>query len=167
MKFPQWATPERRNHLVELFLQSNGFCVLGHPNCPHLLEDCYEVASEGLITDWKAQDREERERAWKRERRRIHTAPQIRKRGPFDTIARERYLSERPVFRLVGIGMGAFTQKRVALVELPGLKLSIFVDLAGIPVPKKKLRKLFRHPKGELPQEIQDLIQQQVRGYFG
>ena len=30
---PKWATPDRKNSLVELFLSSGGFCVYGHKPC--------------------------------------------------------------------------------------------------------------------------------------
>jgi len=34
--FPQWATPERREHLVKLFVKYVGKCHRGHPQCPDL-----------------------------------------------------------------------------------------------------------------------------------
>lgn len=166
-KFPLWATPDRRDWLVELFTQSRGLCIWGHgSNCPDLLADCYQVMSEDLITTWKADDRAERAGAWKREQRRLHATPRITKRGPFDTIAREEYLAHRPLFRVVGLGVGAFTFKRVALVEIPALRASIFVDLTGIAISRNKLRKLFRHGKGGCPTELYDRIQHEVRRYL-
>ncbi len=154
MSFSQWATPARRARLVELLTQSKGLCVHGHAPCLQLLAHCYEVASEELIQDWKADDRVERELAWQREKRRLHAAPQIRKRGPFDTIRRDIYLAERPVFEIVGIGVNAFTQHRVAQVEIPGLKAIFWVDLSGIKaegLSKNQLRKLARYKRGAVP----------------
>ena len=36
MSQPQWATPERKNHLVELAVQYKGFCLKGHALCRHV-----------------------------------------------------------------------------------------------------------------------------------
>lgn len=165
MKFPLWATPQRRVTLVELFTQSQGFCVLRHgQSCPHLLEHCYEVASEDLIATWKAEDRQERERLWRRERRRMHAAPQMHKRGPFDTIRREEHLAKRPTFEIVGIGIGAFTFKRVAEVRIPGLRLTLWVDLQGLEgVSNNKLRKLARFKRGALPKKLVSQVEQRVQ----
>jgi hypothetical protein len=166
MKFPQWATPRRRAILAELLVHSRGLCVHGHNPCPKLLEHCYEVASEELIADWKADDRVERELAWQREKRRLHALPQIRKRGPFDSIRREQFMAQRPLYRIVGIGVSAFTQHRVAQVEIPGLKATLWVDLSGIKaegVSKNKLRKLARYKRGSVPKSMVPQIEARVR----
>lgn len=152
---------------MELFLRSKGFCVLGHPNCPHLLEHCYEVASEELIADWKGQDREERER------RRIHTAPQLWKRGPWDSIRQEIYLANRPVFQIVAIGVNAFTQHRMAKVLIPGLRMDLWVDISNIALglSRNKLRKLARYKVGGVPKDLVPQIEarmaEEVGHYLG
>ena len=139
------------------------------------LEDRYHVSSwviQELMAFWKAYDREERERLWKREQRRLHAAPQLRKRGEFDSIRRAEYLAHRPVWRIVGIGLSPFTFKRVAQVEIPGLKRTIWVDLSGIKLEngKSKLRKLARYKRGAVPKgivsQIETRIAQAVARFF-
>ena len=163
--YSQWATPARRARLVELLTQSKGLCVHGHAPCVQLLDHCYEVISEELIQDWKADDRVERAILWALESRRLHAAPQIWKRGPFDTIRREIYLAERPVFEIVAIGVNAFTQHKVAQVSLPGLKATIWVDLSGIKaegLSKNQLRKLARYKRGAVPKGMVAQIETRV-----
>jgi len=167
MTFPQWATPERRNFLVELFLESRGFCVYGHGmTClnPH---HHYELVIDDRIEEFKRSDREERSYLWKLLERRLHAAPNKRiQRGPFDSIRREQYLAARPIFLVVGIGVNAFTQRRVAKVEIPGLEKVIWVDLSGVEVSKRRLRKLSRRPGGNIPDAIYSRIAQAVRRYY-
>lgn len=201
MRFPQWATPERRAFLAELAQRR---CAKGEQPCPvwqrfvqaivdkigppgpHAwawvmraalatpkvlaampLVDRYHISSwaiQELMAFWKAYDREERERLWRLERRRLHATPQLHKRGEFDSIRREQHLANRPVWRIVGIGVGAFTQHRVAQVEIPGLKKTIFVDLSGIKLEgsKSKLPKLARYNRGALPKGLVEKVEQRV-----
>lgn len=131
------------------------------------LPDSYHISSwviQELIAFWKAYDREERARLWKREQRRLHAAPQLRKRGGFDSIRREQYLADRPVWHIVAIGLNAFTQHRVAQVEIPGLKKLIWVDLSGIKLEasKSKLRKLARYKRGALPKGMVEQVESRV-----
>ena len=137
------------------------------------LGDRYHVSSwviQELIAFWKAYDRAERERLWKLEQRRLHAAPQLRKRGEFDTIRREQYLAERPLWRIVAIGLNAFTQKRTAQVELPGLKRTIWVDLSGIKLEGAKSKKLARYKRGSLPKglvaQVDARVAQAVSRFF-
>ena len=124
----------------------------------------YFSTSEEVIAAWKADDRVARERLWRLEQRRLHAAPQLRKRGEFDSIRREQYLADRPVWHIVGIGLNAFTQKRVAQVEIPGLKKVIWVDLAGIKlgVSENKLRKLARYKAGAIPKALVSQMESRI-----
>src|SRR5919106_662807 len=36
MAKPQWSTPERQRHLVQLFQKYGNYCLLGHRTCPNL-----------------------------------------------------------------------------------------------------------------------------------
>ncbi len=87
-----WSTPERQAYLVRLCAQAREF----YEEDGRVVPDNNE-AIELAIYIWKAVDREEREEAWRREKRRLHALPEILKRGPFDSIAREEYLSSRPL----------------------------------------------------------------------
>ncbi|KKM98472.1 hypothetical protein LCGC14_1157780, partial [marine sediment metagenome] len=90
----------------------------------------------------------------------------IWQRGPFDTIRREIFLSERPVFEIVGIGVNAFTQHRVAQVNIPGLKVTRWVDLSGMKtegLSKNQLRKLARYKRGAIPKGMVAQMEARVR----
>ena len=157
MGLPQWSTPERQAVLIRLFVSSQGRCVHGEPGCVNL-DHYYEFYSEMAIALWKALDREEREEAWRREKRKLHALPQILKRGPFDSIAREIYLAERPLWKIEAVGVGAFTFRRVARVEIPALDKVLWVDLAGVEISKNQRRKLVRYKKGKLPRELEESV---------
>ncbi|GAJ23969.1 unnamed protein product [marine sediment metagenome] len=70
MAQPKWATPSRQAQLVSIFIRSRGFCVFGHKACG-IPSHYYEVYIEGLITDWKAQDRQQDTAQWQEERKRF------------------------------------------------------------------------------------------------
>ena len=154
---PIWSTPPRQALLVRLFLESGGRCIHGHPECPNF-DHYYSFYSEELIELWKADDREERETAWQQEKGRLHRLLEIRKRGPFDTIAREEYLANRPLFSIKAVGVGAFTFKRMARVEIPCLRRVIWVNLAGVELSKNARRKLVRYKQGKLPRELEESV---------
>lgn len=205
MKFPLWATPERRLQLAWLLLRSypDGCCIFGEgANCPckgairdlaklkrvlndqgglvddtiiqgveaaleKLASHSYAVISEMSIEVWKQEDRERRSLAWKREKRRLHSAAlkKLHKRGEFDTIAKDIYLANRPVFEVVAISIDAFSQQRVAKVIIPSLfNKVIWVNLSGIKLSKNKLHKITRRPSGDLPQPIFDRISEKIAG---
>lgn len=121
-------------------------------------------ATRELIALWKEDDRLERSIARKIEKRRLHAAPQIRVRGPFDSIRREIYLAQRPIFKIVAIGVGAFTQHRVAKVVIPGLKATLWVDISdtALGASKNKLRKAVRYGKGAVPKDKASLIEERI-----
>ncbi len=126
---------------------------------------CYELASETLIEGWKADDRLKSAQIRKLVNRHLHAAPQIWRRGPFDSIRREDFLAERPVYKVVGIGVNAFTQHRVAQVEIPGLKATIWVDLSGLKtegLSKNQLRKLARYKRGAIPKGMLSQMETRV-----
>ena len=112
--------------------------------------------SKEWVRLWKSDDRQERAIAFRRERRRLHALIEIRKRGPFDTIAREEYLANRPLWNIKAMGVGAFTFKRMAKVRIPSLGQDIWVSLAGVGLSKNKKRKLLRYGKGTIPRELED-----------
>ncbi len=153
MGLPQWSTPPRQAFLVQHFLQSGGQLLLELGTGQ--LVDPY---AEMVIEVWIALDREEREASWRREKRRLHSLPQILKRGPFDSIAREIYLAERPLWKIEAVGVGAFTFRRVARVEIPALEKVLWVDLAGVEISKNARRKLVRYKKGKLPRELEESV---------
>jgi hypothetical protein len=114
---PLWSTPGRQAYLIRLYAQASEF----YEEDGRVVPDNNE-AIELVIYTWKALDREEREEAWRREKRRLHALPEIRRRGPFDSIAREIYLANRPSWKINAVGVGAFTFKKLARVEIPALE---------------------------------------------
>ena len=117
--------------------------------------------SKEWIREWKSEDRGERARAWKRERRRLHALIELRKRGPFDTIARDEYLANRPIWSIEAMGVGAFTFKRMVKVRIPSLEQEIFVSLAGLAkATGLKKKKLLRFKKGAIPRELEERVYQ-------
>ena len=167
MRYPLWATPERQACLVRMFLKSGGFCIHEGISCMNPTHS-YPVVSEDIIELWKADDREERSYVWKREKYLMHRAPRIQRRGPWDTIRREQWLAERPQFKLLAIGVNAFTQKRMAKVEIPEFEMTIWVDISSVKLSKNKLHKLTRHAHRSrgVPPEIYDLVKKAARRYL-
>ena len=167
MEFPLWATPERRAYLVELLERSGGLCVYGHGlDCPDPADHCYGAKEELTVDAWKADDRDERSYLWRLEKRRLNSTLKIMRRGAFDTIRREEYLAERPVFKVVAVGVNAFTQRRVAKVEIPELERILWVDIGGVELSKNKLRKASRYPQWKVPNEINEYVAKRVERYL-
>lgn len=161
MGIPLWSTPPRQALLVRLYLEA---LQTGRVYASDLFsEKLYDPYSEMVIDFWKADDREERSAAWQREKKRLHRLLEIRKRGPFDTIARDEYLAARPLWRIEAMGVGAFTFKRVAKVRIPAVKQDIWVSLAGVGLSKNKKRKLLRYGKGAIPRELEEPTYQIVK----
>ena len=117
-----------------------------------------------LIAYWKADDREAQGYLHRLEKKRLHALrPQIKRRGPFDSIRREQYLADRPVFEIVAVGVSAFTFKRVAQVTIPELRAILWVDLTGLEISKGKFRKLARFKRGAAPKAMEPLIIERCR----
>ena len=111
------------------------------------------------IALWKAEDREAVETAWREESRRLHALFNITHRGQFDSIARDEFFLRRPVWSIKAMGVGAFTFKRVAKVEIHGLHRDIWVNLGGMDkLSKNKKHKILRYGKGMLPRELEQTV---------
>lgn len=162
MAQPKWATPSRQTQLVSIFLRSRGFCVFGHQNCG-IPEHYYEVYIEGLIADWKADDRQQDTAEWREERKRLHSLAERRYplRGQFSTIAKDIFFARQPLFYLLGLGVSGLTFKPFARVRLASSYVHLFVDLGDTlkGVSKSRRRKAIRYGK-PLPQDIQREIEQ-------
>ena len=165
MAYPKWATPSRQAHLVSIFLRSRGFCVYGHPHCL-IPEHHYEVYIEGLIADWKSDDRAQRSAQWREELKRLHSLAERRYplRGQFSTISKDIFFSEQPLYYLLGLGMSGITFKPFAKVRLASSYVNLYVDLGDTlkGVSKAKRRKAIRYGKA-LPLEVQREVEQAIR----
>jgi len=162
MAQPKWATPIRQAHLVSIFLRSRGFCVFGHTSC-HIPEHYYEVYIEGLIADWKADDRQQDTADWQEERKWLHSLAERRHpiRGQFSSIAKDIFFGEQPSYYLLGLGISGLTFKPFARIRLASSYLHLFIDLGDTlrGVSKNKRRKAIRYGK-HLPVEKQQEIEQ-------
>jgi hypothetical protein len=146
---------------VSIFLRSRGFCVFGHKNCG-IPEHYYEVYIEGLIADWKAEDRQKDTADWREERKRLHSLAERRYplRGQFSSIAKDIFFARQPLFYLLGLGISGLTFKPFARVRLASSYVNLYVDLTDTlkGVSKAKRRKAIRYGK-PLPLEIEGEIQ--------
>ena len=165
MAQPKWVTPSRQTQLVSIFLRSRGFCVYGHTNCG-IPEHYYDVYIEGLIADWKADDRQQDTAQWQEERKRLHSLAERRYplRGQFSSIAKDIFFARQPLFYLLGLGISGLTFKPFARIRLPSSYVHLFVDLGDTlkGVSKAKRRKAIRYGKA-LPVEKQMEIAQVCR----
>ena len=166
MRYPQWATPVRRAHLVRLFQESGGFCVFGHRFCRIRAHD-YETFIEGLIREWVAADMAERAAQWKEEQRRMHQVPDRRGwKRRFDPVARERFLQARPEFYLEGVGVDALTLTRRAKVRVPSTNIRLLVDVTAVRIPSKSARRKARRYRIARQEAIGTLCSMAVRDWW-
>ena len=160
MASPKWATRERQNHLVSIFLRSRGFCVFGHTNCP-IPAHYYDIYIENLIADWKADDRREANDLWKAEQKQLHSLGERRTplRGEFSAISRDISGADKPQFYLLGLGISGLTFTPFAKVRLSSTYVNLYVELGDTlgKVSKSKRRKAIRYGK-PLPLELDHQI---------
>jgi hypothetical protein len=169
-KLPQWSTPERRKHLVDLFDRCGGYCVFGDWGC-QIDEHHYELFIEGIIDSWKAEDRERRNYECKLEPQQILDGTYGRYGTTFDPVARDVFVNSRPSYYLVGLGVNPFTYQRVALVRIPSTFIHLFVDVgtAVQDVSKNARCKALRHGKvrnGALMAKIDELCKLAVEDWW-
>lgn len=162
---PQWATPERRAKLVELFYRSGGFCIFGHKACPYP-EHHYELFIEGLIADWKADDSEARRIEYRLESIRLHSLAEPRQplRGRFSAISKDIWKSSQPLYYIEGLGISGLTLHPFVRVRLSSSFMRLYVNLGDMlrGISKSKRRKAIRYGK-PLPKTIQQAINELVR----
>lgn len=169
---PQWATPERRASLVELFTRSGGFCIFGEPNCI-IPEHHYEIFIEGLIQDWKADDREARRLEYRLESIRLHSLaePRYPLRGRFSAISKDIWKSSQPLYYTEGLGISGLTLQPFVRVRLSSSFMRLYVNLGEAlrGVSKNKKRKAIRYGK-PLPTAIEavmfSLVKKAVTDYL-
>jgi len=165
MAIPNWNTPSRQAHLVDLFLDSGGFCVFGHKPCPNP-EHHYVNYIEGLIADWKADDRAQDRAVWNAERLRLHSLGERRYliRGQFNNISQDIFFGNQPIYYLVGLAVSGVTLTPFAKVRISSSYANLFVDLGNTlkGVSKNRRRKAMRYGK-PLPPEYKKRVEQVCR----
>jgi hypothetical protein len=170
-EYPNWATLDRRNHLVALFIRSGGFCVFGHKNCNNPNHH-YELFIEDLITDWKADDKARDSSKWLAERRLLHSLGERRFpiRGQFNNISQDIFFDKQPPFYMLGLGISGLTFEPFAKVRIASDLIVLFVNLGDTlkQASKNQRRKAVRYGK-KLPinvkRQINKLISEAVKHY--
>ena len=161
---PKWATLDRRNFLVQLFLSSGGFCVYGHKKCL-IPEHHYYLYSECLIQDWKHLDKEQSQADWEAERKALHQLGERSYpiRGQFSAISRDIYAESQPLYYLEGQAVSGITLTPFVRVRLASSYIRLYVDLGEAlrQVSKSKRRKAIRYGK-PLPQIIEVSVRRMV-----
>ena len=168
----KWATPDRKNALIQLFLSSRGFCVFGHKYCPYP-EHHYENFIEDLISDWKQSDREFRQALWEAELKAMHSLGERRYpiRGQFSAISRDIFIENQPLYYFEGKAVSGLTMKPFVKVRIASSYVRLYIDL-GEPlreVSKSKRRKAVRYgtPLPHRTEEhIRRIILEAVRHYL-
>ena len=162
---PKWSTPNRKTNLVKLFLDSGGFCIYGHKNCP-TPEHHYSEFIESLIDYWKADDREQATLERKLEARALHSLGELRTpiRGRFNNISRDIWADKQPLFYIEALGMSGITLTPFAKVKMSSSFMRLYVDLADSlrGISKNRKRKAIRYGK-PLPKTIEESIAERVR----
>jgi len=169
---PKWATPERKAKLVELFLRSGGFCVFGHKLCDNP-EHHYALFIEGVISDWKADDREARWFEYRLESIALHRLGEPTKplRGTFSAISKDIWKSSQPLYYIENLGISGLTLKPFAKIRIASSYMRLHVDIGEAlrGVSKSKRRKAIRYGK-PLPKSIDEaisiLVRQAVKHYL-
>lgn len=156
-QYPKWASPDRKAHLVRLFLSSKGFCVFGHKPCT-IPEHHYEIFIEYLIDDWQADDTAQRQAEWQAEQHQLHSLGERHYplRGQFNAIGKDIFYATQSQYYLLGLGISGLTYKPFAKVRLSSSFVQLLIDLGDTlkGVSKSKRRKALRYGKA-LPNEIQ------------
>ncbi len=162
--YPKWSTPNRKAHLVKLFLDSSGFCIFGHKNCP-IPEHHYQVYIESLIDDWKAEDREQAKLDWLAEREAMHNLGERRYpiTGRFNNISLDIFHDKQPLYYLEALGMSGVKLQPFARVKLGSSYMRLYVDLGDSfrGTSKNQRRKAIRYGK-ELPKSTQEQIAERI-----
>lgn len=170
-RLPKWATPSRQAELVKLFLDSGGFCVYGHKDCP-TPKHHYELFIEGLIANWIADDRELATLERQEERKALHNLCEPRyTMGRFGSISREIFYGSQPLFYIEALGMSGVKLQPFAKVRLPSSYLRLDVDLGDSlkATSKNKRRKAIRYGKRLPPKteaKVRELVWLAVRDYL-
>jgi len=161
---PKWATPERKDALIQLFVNSRGFCVYGHKKC-QIPEHHYHLHTEMLIQDWKQSDRELDNALWQAERKALHSLGErsYPVRGQFSAISRDIHAGNQPLYYLDGQAVSGLTFKPFVRVRLASSYIRLYVDLGEAlrHASKSQRRKAIRYGK-PLPKSAREAVSSKV-----
>ena len=177
MEYPQWATPQRRALLVELFQRSTlvwlspdspirGFCMdsqcsMSADNPVPFCQGCprfFQNYIEPVIKGWIAEDKVEQVALWQQEQRRLHHMTDERgwRNQRFDPVAKDVFFQQQPPYYLEGVGISGLTFTRIAKVRVPSTPVRLFVDVAS----SKRLKKLGQNARKRLRRRPALLLQE-------
>ena len=126
----------------------------------------YDVRSEELIRQWKADDRITRIEADKFESIRLHSLAEPREplRGRFSAISKAIWKENQPLFYIDGLGISGLTLLPFVRVRLSSTYMRLYVNLGDTlrGVSKSKKRKAIRYGK-PLPKTVEQAINELVR----
>lgn len=173
MTIPKWVTTERKNHLVKLFLASDGYkCIFGHDNC-YIPSHRYDIYTEDIISDWKADDRIVASEVLRLERLAMHSLGERRQpiRGRFNNIGQDVFHSKQPLYHLEGLGVSGLTLLPFAKVKVSSSYAHLYINLGTSlrGISKNRKRKAIRYNKPlpiENTKRIEGLISLAVREYL-
>ena len=172
MASSKWNTPSRQSYLVNLFLDSGGFCVFGHKPCPNPAHH-YVNYIEGLIADWVADDKSQDRAIWQAERLRLHSLGERHYpiRGQFNNISQDIFFGNQPLFYLDGLAVSGVTLTPFAKVRVSSSYVNLYVELGNTlkGVSKNKRRKAIRYGKplpAEYKKRVEQVCREAVRHYL-
>jgi len=161
---PKWSTPERKDALIQLFVNSGGFCVYGHKKCL-IPEHHYSLYTELLIKDWKQLDIELSNALWQAERKALHSLGErtFPVRGQFSAISKEIYAGTQPLYYLDGQAVSGVTLTPFVRVRLASSYIRLYVDLGEAlrQASKSQRRKAIRYGKA-LPKSAREAVSRKV-----
>ena len=163
---PLWATPERQDHLVKMFIKSRGFCVQGHQQC-EIESHNYAVWVEDTVDFWKSEDRDFRSYRNKLEAASLNDGTYGRWGSDFDPVALNEHHRVQPVYYLVREGVDGLTLRRIAQIRIPSTYIHLFVDVHGLPEKiGKNARKKHRLYGKPLPMTRHDALLEAVARFY-
>ncbi len=161
---PKWSTPDRQAYLVKLFVDSGGFCVFGHKDCP-LPQHHFELYIESLIDDWKAEDRQQARLDRIAENKALHSLGERSYpiTGRFNNISYDIWHDKQPLYYLEALGVSGVKLQPFAKVKIASSYMRLYIDLGTSlrGISKNKRRKAIRYGK-ELPKSFQERIAEKV-----
>jgi len=121
---------------------------------------------EGLIADWKAEDRVTRQLEYRLESIALHSLgePSQPLRGKFSVISKDIWNSNQPLYYIEGLGISGLTLLPFVRVRLSSSYMRLYINLGEAlrGVSKARKRKAIRYGK-PLPKTIEQAIYELVR----
>ncbi|MBA7536197.1 hypothetical protein ES705_28460 [subsurface metagenome] len=133
----------------------------------------YELLSERVIDNWKADDNLQRLADWHNERYWLHRTSDRRYplTGQFSAVSRDIFFEKQPDIYVEGLGISGLTFTPFAKVRLPSSYIHLYIDIGTTlrGLSKNKRRKAIRYGK-PIPSRVElavhDIVKMAVRHYL-